>query len=36
MSRPVPADDVASWIEGWTGRAAAVVVPMQRAVRFAH
>jgi diguanylate cyclase (GGDEF)-like protein len=36
MSRPVPADDVASWIEGWTGRAAAVVVPMQRTVRFAH
>jgi diguanylate cyclase (GGDEF)-like protein len=36
MSRPIPADLIPSWIERWTGAADAVVVPMQRTVRFAH
>ena len=36
MSRPVPAAEIAPWLERWTGREERVVVPMQRTVRFAH
>jgi predicted signal transduction protein with EAL and GGDEF domain len=36
MSRPVPAAEIPSWIERWTAGPGSVVIPMQRAVRFAH
>jgi EAL domain-containing protein (putative c-di-GMP-specific phosphodiesterase class I) len=36
MSRPVPAAEVAPWIERWTGTPDAAVVPIQRAARFAN
>jgi EAL domain-containing protein (putative c-di-GMP-specific phosphodiesterase class I) len=36
MSRPVPAAEIAPWLERWTGRGERVVVPMQRTARFAH
>jgi diguanylate cyclase (GGDEF)-like protein len=36
MSRPVPAAEIAPWIERWTTGAAAAVVPIQRAAGFAH
>jgi diguanylate cyclase (GGDEF)-like protein len=31
MSRPVPAAEIAPWIERWTGGASSAVVPIQRA-----
>jgi EAL domain-containing protein (putative c-di-GMP-specific phosphodiesterase class I) len=36
MSRPVPAAEIAPWIDRWTAGPGSVVVPMQRLVRFAH
>jgi diguanylate cyclase (GGDEF)-like protein len=36
MSRPVPAAEIAPWIERWTTGTTAAVVPIQRAAGFAH
>jgi EAL domain-containing protein (putative c-di-GMP-specific phosphodiesterase class I) len=36
MSRPIPAADIAPWIENWTGVVDPTVVPLPRVARFGH